>query len=466
MRDLGLARSLPRWRWWCRSWSRSAAGSSSRSPARGQLPRSCRSGSRRKRRTRSGAALRHARARRRRGSDDCGAHRDRGRCCVARVAPQDSPTADPGGRRWSAAVARGHRVQPSSLSASAWHSQRGVGGRRCRSGPRSWASSSQCLVWPQSSCSPRSRSPARDASRSEPTGMSASRTRFGREGQVCGRPKTRLVELGAIDSIANACAVNVTLGGRAIGAVGLTSLRGAIEPTVLEGRAPRSDDEVALGTETMRSLDAEVGRESPERAGRTIEYRVVGASRCRRSETRKRSPTVRCSPVRVSIRSTPRATSSGVRARRPVPRRRRRDDGGRAPGVTERDRHAGRARGESPQRPTRDRTAPADLAGPARAGFVPHDPRRGGGRAPPRDERAASAARPRSSSRSASAARGSPPQSGLRRRRSQGSARWSAWSQAVLSASRCGARQPQASGCFPMSRSRSPRSPASRSPRS
>ena len=89
--------------------------------------------------------------------------------------------------------------------------------------------------------------------------MSASRTRFGREGQVCGRPKTRLVELGAIDSIANACAVNVTLGGRAIGAVGLTSLRGAIEPTVLEGRAPRSDDEVALGTETMRSLDAEVG---------------------------------------------------------------------------------------------------------------------------------------------------------------------------------------------------------------
>ena len=161
--------------------------------------------------------------------------------------------------------------------------------------------------------------------------MSASRTRFGREGQVCGRPKTRLVELGAIDSIANACAVNVTLGGRAIGAVGLTSLRGAIEPTVLEGRAPRSDDEVALGTETMRSLDAEVGRESPERAraGRSSTA-SSSASRCRRSETRKRSPTVRCSPVRVSIRSTPRATSSGVRARRPVPRRRRRDDGGRA----------------------------------------------------------------------------------------------------------------------------------------
>lgn len=50
----------------------------------------------------------------------------------------------------------------------------------------------------------------------------------------------------------------------AIGAVQFDGLflrqdKGTIEPIVLEGRAPRGDDEVALGTETMRRVHARVG---------------------------------------------------------------------------------------------------------------------------------------------------------------------------------------------------------------
>lgn len=101
--------------------------------------------------------------------------------------------------------------------------------------------------------------------------------RFERDQQVCGRAATRLLADEAIAAIANACAVNITLNGRAVGAIGLTPLRGTIAPAALEGRLPSADDEVALGTETMRALGVGIGDVVRGRGnGRALRYEVVG----------------------------------------------------------------------------------------------------------------------------------------------------------------------------------------------
>lgn len=78
-------------------------------------------------------------------------------------------------------------------------------------------------------------------------------------------------------AIARLCSLSTTFEGRAVGAVALVGLRGPIRPTVLEGRAPRTAGEVALGTETMRRFGTTIGDtimgESPVRRAR---YRIVG----------------------------------------------------------------------------------------------------------------------------------------------------------------------------------------------
>lgn len=60
----------------------------------------------------------------------------------------------------------------------------------------------------------------------------------------------------------------------------LRQAKGAIEPVVLEGRAPRGPDEVALGTETLRQVHAHVGSTVTIRitaiAPRPHAFRVVG----------------------------------------------------------------------------------------------------------------------------------------------------------------------------------------------
>jgi hypothetical protein len=97
------------------------------------------------------------------------------------------------------------------------------------------------------------------------------------EVQHCGRIETPVADDPDIAAIANVCSLSITLDERAIGAVGMASLRGSIEPTVLEGQAPRGDDEVALGTDTMSALGLEIGDTT---TGRTpagaVDYRVVG----------------------------------------------------------------------------------------------------------------------------------------------------------------------------------------------
>jgi len=59
--------------------------------------------------------------------------------------------------------------------------------------------------------------------------------------------------------VAGATYGDLTIGGRPTASIGIDALRGSVFPTLLEGRAPVSDDEIALGTRTLRRAHASVG---------------------------------------------------------------------------------------------------------------------------------------------------------------------------------------------------------------
>ena len=93
----------------------------------------------------------------------------------------------------------------------------------------------------------------------------------------CGSATTGLVADRAIEAIANACGASLTIQGHAVGAISVTPLRGTMVPTALAGRAPRGPDEVALGTNTMRTLHGQIGdRIVIRQSGRRTPFRVVG----------------------------------------------------------------------------------------------------------------------------------------------------------------------------------------------
>ena len=68
-----------------------------------------------------------------------------------------------------------------------------------------------------------------------------------------------------------------TINGRVIPAFGLDRLRGDARPIVTEGRWPRTDDEIALGAQTLRDLDRSVGDTVSGRDadGRTVPLRIA-----------------------------------------------------------------------------------------------------------------------------------------------------------------------------------------------
>ena len=70
----------------------------------------------------------------------------------------------------------------------------------------------------------------------------------------------------------------LVLDGNPIPAVGIDRSPDAVAPTVVEGRAPATDDEIALGGRTLRALDASIGDTVTVRApdGRTQRLEVVG----------------------------------------------------------------------------------------------------------------------------------------------------------------------------------------------
>ena len=67
------------------------------------------------------------------------------------------------------------------------------------------------------------------------------------------------------------------MGGKATGVLAMKSIRGALSPTVLEGRAPAGSSEILLGTKTAGTLEAEIGDMVEGRIGdRASAFRVVG----------------------------------------------------------------------------------------------------------------------------------------------------------------------------------------------
>jgi hypothetical protein len=87
-----------------------------------------------------------------------------------------------------------------------------------------------------------------------------------------------LVESGAADGVAIGDAGLVVVDGRPLPAVGMTTLHGDTGATLTDGRAPRADDEVALGAHTLDDLGASIGDvvTVTDDEGREHEVDVVG----------------------------------------------------------------------------------------------------------------------------------------------------------------------------------------------
>ena len=69
-----------------------------------------------------------------------------------------------------------------------------------------------------------------------------------------------------------------SIGGRTVPAYGLRTLRGRADLTVLDGRLPAADDEVALGRQTLHALGRDVGETVGARVadGTRVQLRIVG----------------------------------------------------------------------------------------------------------------------------------------------------------------------------------------------
>ncbi len=68
----------------------------------------------------------------------------------------------------------------------------------------------------------------------------------------------------------------VSVEGRQMGVRAMHDIKGSLPPTVIEGRAPRSDDEILLGTRTMRTLGLRIGDTVEVRGSLGERMRIVG----------------------------------------------------------------------------------------------------------------------------------------------------------------------------------------------
>jgi ABC-type lipoprotein release transport system permease subunit len=90
-------------------------------------------------------------------------------------------------------------------------------------------------------------------------------------------PQTPLLHEPGLGAVAEVETVSVQLDSRPVTAWGFRSVRGAIGPEIVTGRAPRSPDEIALGGATFDELDKKIGDtvrgEGPDGSHT---YRIVG----------------------------------------------------------------------------------------------------------------------------------------------------------------------------------------------
>ena len=82
-----------------------------------------------------------------------------------------------------------------------------------------------------------------------------------------------------VDGFSDSVISRVNLDGVTVTALGVAHREGAVGPTIVEGRAPRSDDEIALGAKTLDRVGIGIGdtvRAQPDAGGPAGRLRVVG----------------------------------------------------------------------------------------------------------------------------------------------------------------------------------------------
>jgi hypothetical protein len=75
-----------------------------------------------------------------------------------------------------------------------------------------------------------------------------------------GQARALLTPIPGVASVAGGDYGNVTIGGRAVAALGIDRLQGEVFPTVVEGRPPSGPDEIVLGTNTLQLAHRSVGQ--------------------------------------------------------------------------------------------------------------------------------------------------------------------------------------------------------------
>jgi putative ABC transport system permease protein len=78
-------------------------------------------------------------------------------------------------------------------------------------------------------------------------------------GGDCDPVTTKVTEIPGITDVGAICNGSVEVDGRPVTAWGFSNVRGTIDPAVVEGRAPRADDEVTLGADTLAAVHRSIG---------------------------------------------------------------------------------------------------------------------------------------------------------------------------------------------------------------
>jgi hypothetical protein len=96
-------------------------------------------------------------------------------------------------------------------------------------------------------------------------------------GRPCSGYDPAIVDDSVISGVATLCSVTVSIADHSTNAVGIAVKHGRIEPTVIDGRAPRAPDEAALGTDTLAATHLAIGdRVAIAEGSEGEQYRIVG----------------------------------------------------------------------------------------------------------------------------------------------------------------------------------------------
>jgi len=95
--------------------------------------------------------------------------------------------------------------------------------------------------------------------------------------EMCPRGDFGLTTVQGLGDVATVCNTSVQVEGHPVAGWGFAHVRGVIDPEIVQGRAPRSSDEVAVGDVTLRAIHKHVGDTVRiSGGGRSANFRVVG----------------------------------------------------------------------------------------------------------------------------------------------------------------------------------------------